>query len=251
MSEGQPGDPYGSDDVELYEELGAAPPTAAIDVLAELAEDGPVLELGVGTGRVAIPLSERIAMPVYGIDNSEAMLARLRANALGARIRTVVGDFADVSVEESFSLIYVAYDTLTALQTQDEQVRCVVNVARHMRSGGRFVVEGSVPATGIDIVKGDRRRDISVRTVAETAVQLEVAVHDRIAQRVAVQWILLREDGVRLFPFTMRYIWPSELDLMARIAGLELVERWGGWERQALSAETTHHVSVYRRCDGE
>lgn len=217
---------------------------AAVDFLARRAGDGPVLELGIGTGRVALPLAER-GLAVQGIDLSEAMLDRLRAKPGGTEIGLRVGNFVDVDVSGRFSLIYVVFDTFSALVSQDEQVRCFVNVAEHLADDGLFVVEASLPTSCPDAGRFVEGQSIWVKSITEDAVHLDIGHHDPVSQRFAAQWIVLSESGVRLFPFSMRYAWPSELDLMARIAGLRRRERWGGWSGEAFSATSTGHVSVY------
>lgn len=212
---------------------------AAVEVLSDLAGGGGrVLELGVGTGRLAIPLSAR-GLSVTGIDASEAMVAKLKEKAGGERVTTVIGDMAEVDVEGEFELIFVAFNTLLNLTTQDAQVRCFENVAGRLAEGGVFVVETYVPG---DDPGGVRAVDVT----AETAT-VEVAVHDRVTQVVEYQYVVLGPAGVRLFPVPQRYVWPSEMDLMARVAGLNLLHRWSGWDRRAFSGESRTQVVVYGR----
>jgi SAM-dependent methyltransferase len=242
---------YEERDAALYDDrLTAVVGTeATVDCLARLAGDGPALELGIGTGRVALPLARR-GVAVHGIDLSDAMLERLRAKLGGAELGLSVGNFADVAVEGRFSLVYVVFDTFSALFTQDEQVRCFLNVAAHLAPGGVFVVEASLPTSSPDTGRFVDRQSIWVKSITEDAVHLDVGHHDPVTQRFAAQWVVLSESGVRLFPFSMRYAWPSELDLMARLAGLRRRERWGGWEGEPFSAASTAHVSVYERPEG-
>lgn len=212
---------------------------ATVDRLAELAAGGRVLELAVGTGRVALPLAAR-GLEVHGVDASEAMVARLRAKPGGEALPVTIGDFADVPVEGEFDLVYLIFNTLFNLTTQDEQVRCFENVARHLSERGLFVVEAFVP----DLAELDCE---SARTVDVTldSVTIEASRHDPVRQRVDYQYVVVTEGGVRLHPVPMRYAWPAELDLMARFAGLELRERWGGWDRSPFTAASKAHVSVY------
>jgi SAM-dependent methyltransferase len=215
---------------------------AAADRLAELAGDGPALELGVGTGRVALPLAER-GVEVHGIDASEAMVARLREKPGGDGIPVTFGDFADVGVDASFSLIFVVFNTLFALLTQEDQVRCFANVATRLQPGGVFVVEAFVP----DLSLFDHGQNVSVQRIEMAAVSLDVSRHDAATQRVSAQHLVLQADRVRLRPVELRYAWPSELDLMARLAGVHLRERWGGWQKEPFHAGSAGHVSVYER----
>ncbi len=209
----------------------------SVETLADLAAGGKVLELAIGTGRVALPLAER-GLSVQGIDASEAMVAKLREKPGGDAIPVTIGDFADVAVEGPFDLIYLVFNTLFNLTTQDAQVRCFRNVARRLSSRGLFVVEAFVPEIA---------EEQSVRTEQITAdsVVLEAALHDRVSQTVQYQYIVITDAGVRLYPVPMRYAWPSEIDLMSRLAGLELRQRWADWERSPFTASSTAHVSVY------
>lgn len=215
---------------------------AAVAFLAELAGPGPVLELAIGTGRIALPLGER-GIDVRGIDASEAMVARLRSKPGGDRVPITIGDFADVPIEGRFTLVYVVFNTLFALQTQEEQIRCFRNVAAHLLDGGVFVVEAFVP----DLTRFDRDQRIETERVGLDQVWLGVARHDPVEQRVESQHVVLAEQGMRFYPVQLRYAYPSELDLMARLAGLQLQARFGGWRRESFTAASGMHVSVYER----
>jgi SAM-dependent methyltransferase len=213
---------------------------AAVDALARLAGAGPVLELAIGTGRLAIPLAQR-GIDICGIDASDEMVARLRSKPGGADIPVTMGDFADVGVEGSFSLIFVAFNTLFALLTQDDQLRCFANAAAHLADGGRFVVEAFVP----DLGRFDRGQRVGVSAVDIDRVDFEVSRHDAVNQRVDSQHVFVTGEGTKLAPVSLRYAFPSELDLMARLAGLELQERWGSWHGEPFTHRSTDHVSVY------
>jgi SAM-dependent methyltransferase len=208
--------------------------------LAELAGAGNALELGVGTGRVALPLAER-GVAVHGIDVSEAMLARLRDKPGGADLPVTVGDFADVAVDGHFKLIYVVFNTFFGLLSQEEQVRCFANVARHLLPEGHFVIESFVP----DPTLFDRGQRVSATRVETDRVQLDATRHDPVEQRVTTQHVHIGTEGIMLLPVQLRYAWPSELDLMARLAGLRLVHRFGGWQGEPFTAASPEHVSVY------
>jgi len=213
----------------------------AVEFLASLAGSGRALELAVGTGRIALPLSAR-GVEVRGIDASEAMVARMREKPGGASIPVAFGDFADVAVEGTYSLIYVVFNTLFALLTQEDQLRCVRNVSARLAEEGVFVLEAFVP----DLTRFDRGQHTSTVEAGVDSVRLEASVHDPIEQRVDSQHIVIGEGGAKLYPVRIRYAWPSELDLMARIAGLRLRERWGGWKREPYTGDGKH-VSVYER----
>ena len=234
---------YGDKIADVYDEwYGDLDTPGAVDLLAELAGPGPVLELGIGTGRLALPLAER-GIEVHGIDASEAMVAKLRGKPGGDRISITMGDMADVEVEGRFSLIAVAFSTLFSLGSQDEQARCFRNVALHLTDEGLFVVEAFVP----DLSRFDRHQRVSVSWVKNDEVMLEVSKHDPTEQRVDSRHVVVSEDGTKMYPVRVRYAYPSELDLMARLAGLQLRERWGGWGREPFSDSSVWHVSVYER----
>ncbi len=231
---------YGDEYAARYDDLHAMDPTAAVERLADLAGDGPVLELGIGTGRIALPLSER-GIEVHGIDASTCMIEILRQKPGGEDIPVEIGDFADVTIDGDFSLIFIAFNTFFALLTEDDQLRCFRNVAAHLRPGGAFVIEAFVP----DLGRFDRGQRVSTIRVEPREVLLEASTHDSVGQRVDTDMVFLSESGVELLPLKVRYAWPSELDLMARLAALELKDRWGGWGKEPFTAESGVHVSVY------
>jgi len=213
-----------------------------VDFLAAIGSPGPVLELGIGTGRLALPLAER-GVEVHGIDASEPMVAGLRAKPGGDRIPVVVGDFADVDdlVDRQYPLVFVAFNTLFELESQEDQVRCFAGVARHLAPGGAFVVEAFAP----DLTRVDQH--LSVSRLGADEVRLQATRHDPLTQRVAGQSVSVTDAGVALWPWAIRYASVPELDLMARLAGLRLRERWAGWGREPFTAASTRHVSVYER----
>jgi SAM-dependent methyltransferase len=234
---------YGDKIAEVYDEWYSELDTSgAIELLAGLAGPGPVLELGIGTGRVALPLAER-GIGVHGIDASEAMVAKLRSKPGGDRIPVSMGDMADVEVEGRFSLIVVVFSTFFSLLSQEEQVRCFRNVASHLSDQGLFVLEAFVP----DLSRFDRHQRVSASKVKTDEVMLEISKHDPTGQRVDAQHIVVSEEGIKMHPVRVRYAYPSELDLMARLAGLQLRERWGSWRREPFNASSVWHVSVYER----
>ena len=215
---------------------------ATIDGLAELAAGGRVLELAIGTGRIALGLVDR-GLEVHGIDSSEAMVAKLRAKPGGETIPVAIGDFADVDVDGRFDLVFVAFNTFFALTTQDDQVRCFANVARHLTDDGVFAIEAFVP----DLGRFDGGQTVRVMRVTTDLVDLEASTHDSAAQSVTSQHVMISEQGTQLQPVHLRYAWPSELDLMARLAGLALRQRWAGWDRSAFTSSSGQHVSIYAR----
>jgi SAM-dependent methyltransferase len=232
---------YGERVAGVYDEWHPNYDPFAIDMLAELAQGGRALELGIGTGRIALPLSER-NVEVHGIDAAQSMISRLRSKPGSDWITVTQGSFVDVDVEGEFRLVYVVFNTFFALSSQEEQVRCFANVAAHLSRDGCFVIEAFVP----DPTRFHQNQVNSVTKVTEERVELDVGRHDATAQRVISQKVILTDGGnVRLYPVQIRYAWPSELDLMARLAGLQLRERWGNWNREAFTSESQKHISVY------
>jgi Methyltransferase domain len=212
----------------------------AVELLAELAGDGAALEFAIGTGRIAVPLAER-GVRVVGIDSSEAMLARLREKPGAERIEAGAGDMAATRVDGEFSLVYLVFNTIFNLTTQDGQVRCFENAAAHLPSGGRFVIEARVP---------ELQRLPLGQTVLPWRADpegLSYYVYDVVTQRLSGRHYHLVDGRIEPSPIEMRYAWPAELDLMARLAGMRLEHRWGGWAREPFTALSPSHVSVYEK----
>ena len=236
---------YGERIADLYDTMAfreLAPASDTVAFLTELAGPGPVLELGVGTGRIALPLAEE-GVRVQGIDASPAMVARMRAKPGGDGIPVTIGDFADVGVEGAFSLVFVVFNTFFALVTQDDQVRCFANVAAHLDAGGAFVIEAFVP----DLARFDRDQRVGVVDLTVDTVHLDASRHDLATQRVSSRHVMLSEQATRIVPVELRYAWPSELDLMARLGGLRLRQRFGGWHKEPFDSSSPRHVSVYEK----
>jgi cyclopropane fatty-acyl-phospholipid synthase-like methyltransferase len=238
---------YGEETAEIYDaepDAGQREETeASVSFLERLSGGGPALELAIGTGRVALPLAAR-GVRVDGIDFSPSMVAKLRAKPGGDQLAVTIGNFADVAVQGSYRLIFLVFNTLFNLLTQDEQVRCFENVAAHLTDDGAFVVEAFVP-TFLTRLRDDQY--VNAEALAVNEVWLDVGRHDPVTQRLEESHVVLSREGVRVYPIITRYAWPSELDLMARIAGLRLKERWGGWKREPFTASSSRHVSVYGR----
>lgn len=222
------------------ERLGTDATDAAVGALTELAGPGPVLEFAIGSGRLAVPLAAR-DIEVHGIEVSAAMVEQLRAKPGADAIRVIMGDMAAVEVGGRYPLIYLAYSTLFALTSQDQQLRCFRNAARHLLPGGRFVVEAFVPDPSRFRLGGATL----VRSVGLDSVRLEASQHDPVGQRITSQHVVISEHGTELLPMHLRYAWPPELDLMGQLAGLRLEQRWGDWHRSPFTATSTNHVSVY------
>ena len=225
---------------EIYDGWHPQAASEMVGGLRDLAGAGPALELGIGTGRVALPLAMQ-GVEVHGIDASEAMVAKMRAKPGGERLRVTIGNFADVDVAHKYSLVFVVFNTFFALSTQEEQVRCFANVASRLEPGGRFLIEAFVP----DLSRFTGGQLVQATRVGAGEVRLEASRHDRAAQRVSSQYVLIDEAGIRLYPVQVRYCWASELDLMARLAGMRLAERWSNWRREPFTSASGSHISSY------
>jgi hypothetical protein len=234
---------FGDDVSELYRDLQRGDEVAAVEFLARLAGNGPALELAIGTGRVALPLAAR-GIRVDGIDISPAMVNQLRAKPGGDKISVVIGDFADVPVPGTYHLIYVVWNTLFNLLTQEDQVKCFMNVAQHLTEDGSFVIEALVPAF---LYRLQNDQYVEAEAIEVNEVRLDVLRHDAGRQMIEESHVSLSPAGIHLNPVVQRYAWPSELDLMARIAGLRLKNRWGGWSQEPFGSSSSMHVSVYGR----
>jgi SAM-dependent methyltransferase len=213
---------------------------SAVDFLAGLAGDGAALELGIGTGRIAIPLSRR-GVRVHGIDLSPQMVAQLRAKPGAEGVGVTVGDFATATVEGRFSLAYLVFNTINNLTTQDGQVACFQNVAAHLEPGGCFVIEVGIPQLQ-RLPPGETVRPFTVTPTHLGFDEYDVANQGLISHHYSVV------DGrFELMSVPFRYVWPAELDLMARLAGMTLEGRWSGWRREPYTSDSTRHVSVWRK----
>jgi SAM-dependent methyltransferase len=240
-----PEDYFGERVADRYDESSAdmfdpAVVDQTVDFLVELAGDGAALELGIGTGRIALPLAQR-GVRVHGIDLSEAMVAKLRAKPGAEEIGVTIGDFATTTVDGTFSVAYLVFNTINNLTTQDEQVACFQNVAAHLEPGGCFVIEVGVP--GLRVLP----RDETFHVFDFGECHLGIDEYDVVNQGL-VSHHFWPNDGKwerRSIPF--RYVWPAELDLMARVAGMGLRERWSSWKREPFTSESTKHVSVWEK----
>jgi SAM-dependent methyltransferase len=233
---------YGDRIAGTYDRLYPSHDPDAIEFLAALAGDGRALELGIGTGRIALPLRGR-GVSVQGLDASTAMVARLREKPGGEDIAVTIGDFAAFSLTDRFRLIYVPFNTIFALRSQEQQIDCFACVARHLEPGGVFVVEAFVP----DPSRFELGQRLAVSSIQSAGVSIEAARYDPVTQRIDSQLIEITEGQTRFYPVQLRCAYPSELDLMARLAGLRLRERWASWGRQPFVATSGFHVSVYAR----
>jgi SAM-dependent methyltransferase len=228
---------YDATSADMYEPEVLDP---AVSVLADLAGAGAALELGVGTGRIALPLSQR-GVRVHGIDISPAMVAQLQAKPGSEAIGVTIGDFATTKVPRAFTLVYLVYNTITNLITQDEQAECFRNAAAHLEPGGCFVIEVVVPELQ-RLPPGETVRAFEVTPTHLGFDEIDVATQSSVSHHYFVV------DGrLEVFSAPYRYVWPSELDLMARLAGLTLRERWSDWGRQPFTSDSRKHVSVWQK----
>ncbi|MER5598976.1 class I SAM-dependent methyltransferase [Streptomyces sp. NPDC002265] len=228
---------YDTSSAEMFE---PALVDATVDVLAELAGAGRALELGIGTGRIALPLARR-GVPVHGIDLSRAMLARLRAKPGGDAIGVTVGDFSTAKAEGTYSVVYLLFNTIMNLTTQDEQVACFRNAAAHLAPGGCFVVEVMVP---------ELRKLPAGQTVVPfhtSATRWAFDIYDVATQATSSNYVEVVDGRGEYRSIPFRYVWPSELDLMARLAGLRPRERWEGWTREPFTSDSDRHVSIWEK----
>ena len=240
-----PEDYFGERVAERYDESSAdmfepAVVDPVVDFLADLAGHGAALELGIGTGRIALPLAQR-GIRVHGIDLSGAMAARLRAKPGAEQIGVTIGDFATTTVEGRFSLAYLVFNTINNLTTQDGQVACFRNVAAHLEPGGCFVIEVGVPALQ-RLPPGE-----TVRAFHLSATRLGFDEYDVVSQGLISHHYSVVDGKLEVSSLPFRYVWPSELDLMARLAGMTLRERWSGWKREPFTSDSTSHVSVWEK----
>lgn len=240
---------YGDRIAEVYDEMYPirADVAPTVDVLARLAGSGPALELGIGTGRVALPLASR-GVEVHGIDVSEAIVAKMRAKPGGDAIPVTIGDFSEFSLKNGnrnrkFRLVYVVFNTLFQATSQEAQVQCFRSVAEHVTDDGAFLVEAFVP----DPTRFTRNQNISAGRVEDDLATLEISRHDPVNQFVQSQHLFVSESGIKLYPVQVRYSWPSELDLMAQLAGMRLRKRWADWDGSPFNASSEFHISIYEK----
>jgi SAM-dependent methyltransferase len=231
---------------DTYDQDPAPDPAKEVDFLAGLATGGRVLELAIGTGRVGIPLAAR-GVAVEGVEGSAKMVARMREKPGGKDIPVTIGDMADVPVEGPFQLVYLVYNTLANLLEAERQAACLRNVAKVLSPDGAFVVQIGVPNPAkFDQGRGAKQGRVEVLEVTENSARIEIYSYDAAAQRFISQTISFDSNGMRMWPHAERLIWPSELDLMARQAGLQLAERYADWNGTPFGSASESNVSIYR-----
>lgn len=233
---------YGARWAEFYDEWheGLMDNEGAVAVIAELG--GPVLELAVGTGRLAIPLAER-GLEVVGVDISEEMLAQLRAKPGAERVETIVGDMTTVRLDREFDVVLLAYSSLFVLGTQEAQVQLFRNAADHLRPGGRFVLETWV----VEAPSGGTQQRLVVSKIEPDRMILTAGLLDPVTSFYNGTWVVLGPSGAKFYPIQGRHVSHHEMDLMAQLAGFELEDRWGDWKRGPFTAQSRLHVSIYRK----
>ncbi len=235
---------YGDRWADVYDEVhDSLDPAAAVEFLADLGRGERVLELGVGTGRLAIPLAEK-GVDIVGMDSSPAIVDRLRAKPGGPDIEVVIGDMASTDPGGPYGLVFVAFNTIFCLLDQQRQIDCFENVRRALAPDGRFVLQCFVP----DLSRfRDGNQTVRVLPTSDSGcLRIDASVHSPDEQRVDTHMVTLKTGAVEVLPTSLRYIWPSELDLMARLTGFVLEDRYGGWSKEAFASASTSHVSVYR-----
>ena len=237
---------YGDRIAEIYDEryVGSfeEDTSRAVTFLKGFASGGPALELGIGTGRVALPLASE-GVEVHGIDASQAMVDRLRAKPGGEVIPVTIGSFSEFALPNRFPLIYVVFNTFFGLLTQDEQVSCMQAVSRHLTPDGVFVMQAFVP--NLSRFEAWGRQRVSAESIGVDHVSLEVSKVDPFTQRTDSQHVVIRGGELRMYPVRIRFAYPSELDLMAKISGLRLRERWSDWGRSSFPSGAWQHISVW------
>jgi SAM-dependent methyltransferase len=231
---------YGERIADVYDQWYSEFDPAAIDFLAELAHGGKVLELGIGTGRIALPLA-KTEVVVQGVDASESMVARLHSKPGGENIPITIASLPNIPVDGQFSLIYVVFNTFYCLLTQQEQICCFQNVASHLSPDGAFVIEAFVP----DMKLFTSSQALRVTQINDKDVQIDASQIEMDKQVITAQHIVLTEQGTHFYPVKLRYVWPSEMDLMAQLNHMRLRERWDGWTKNPFTARSGKHISIY------
>lgn len=235
---------YGDRSAPIYDSRFAPSATEtsqAVSVLTQLANGGRVLDLGTGTGRLAIPLAQA-GLDVVGVDISDAILARFLEKEDSEKVRVVRGDIRDISIEETFEVVLLGFSTLAGLATPEDQQKVLDNARRHLTYGGRLVLDLFVP----DIRDIGQGNCLSLYRVDADKVVFGAAIYEPIAQTFASQIVVLQANGIKMYPASGRYIWPSELDHMADAANFDLEARWSDWSKTPFTAGCRMHISIYR-----
>ena len=241
MKDFDPAMSFGSDVAARYDDYKRGDEEAAASFLAELAKGSTALEFAIGTGRIALPLAA-MGVQVDGIELSPHMVEKLAAKAKGTTINVIVGDMCRATTNRRYALVYLVYNTLFNLLTADDQIRCFENAARHLTQDGFFVVETALPFAWISPNKPDY---VHAEHVGKEQVVLDVARYDPVTQLLEENHIQFTAQGIRMSPIVCRLITPGEMDLMARIAGMRLIQRFANWQKSTFDSNSTMHVSIY------
>lgn len=236
---------YGETLAEIYDDLYGEAPANAIDALVALADrGGPVLELGVGTGRFALPMRER-GVDVHGVDASQSMLDKLKAKPGGAEVPVTLADFATLEGVRGgpFQMAFCTFSSLFLLLSQEAQVSCFQATSAQLGEQGRLVIETFFP----DLSRYGKDQPVYVGGLERNEVLLEASRHEAVKQRVSCRFIRMQSEGVKVIPVELRYAWPAELDLMAQLAGMHLVQRWANWEKAPFVDGSFKHISIYEK----
>ena len=231
---------YGESVADIFDQWYPDFDLQIISTLVNLAQGGRALELGIGTGRIALPLFQA-GIEVHGVDSSTAMIKKMQSKPDGKNIPVSESDFSEFDLEGKFDLIYVVFNTFFGLLTQEDQLQCFTNVANHLSPGGVFLIEAFVP----DMARFQDNQTVRMVEIGDDNLRIEVSRINPIEQIVTSKLIHVTETGTRFYPVNLRYAWPAELDLMARFAGLDLLHRWGSWSKTGLTDQDSKHISVY------
>jgi SAM-dependent methyltransferase len=241
MKEFNPATSFGADVAAHYVDYKRGDEEDAATFLAEFAKEGSALEFAIGTGRIALPLAKK-GVQVDGIELSPHMVEQLRAKPEGQNINVIIGDMSKATTNRNYSLVYLVFNTIFNLLTAEDQVRCFENAARHLTSNGHFIVETALPHAWISPDKSDY---VHTEYVGKETVILDVARYDPVTQILEENHVRLTAEGITMSPIVCRLITPGEMDLMARIAGMRLIQRFSNWQRTAFDINSTAHVSIY------
>jgi SAM-dependent methyltransferase len=241
MKEFNPATSFGADVAAHYVDYKRGDEEDAATFLAEFAKEGSALEFAIGTGRIALPLAKK-GVQVDGIELSPHMVEQLRAKPEGQNINVIIGDMSKATTNRNYSLVYLVFNTIFNLLTAEDQVRCFENAARHLTSNGHFIVETALPHAWISPDKSDY---VHTEYVGKETVILDVARYDPVTQLLEENHVRLTTEGITMSPIVCRLIAPGEMDLMARIAGMRLIQRFSNWQRTAFDINSTAHVSIY------
>lgn len=236
-----PAKSFGPDVAAHYDDSPRGDEEAAVSFLAEIAKQGPALEFAIGTGRIALPLAAK-SIQVDGIDLSPHMVEKLLAKPGGPKINVIVGDMCSATTNHHYPLVFLVYNTIFNLLTADDQIRCFENAARHLTKDGVFVVEAALPHAWISPDKPDY---VHAEHVEKETVVLDVARYDPVTQLLEENHVQLTSQGIKMSPIVCRLITPGEMDLMARIAGMHLLQRFANWQRSTFDISSKMHISIY------